>query len=54
MIEIELPCCGDAAVLGPEATTVRCEGCAIEHLLADDVIATRPVVGAAPALAGAA
>ncbi len=36
MIQIELPCCGAIADLEPEAVTVRCEACSIEHLLAPD------------------
>jgi hypothetical protein len=36
MIQIELPCCDAIVDLPPDASTVRCEGCAIEHLLAAD------------------
>ncbi len=51
MIQIELPCCGAIADLEPEAATVRCEDCSIEHLLAPDARLVpaegRPVAGAA-------
>lgn len=40
MIQIELPCCDTLVDLEPDAVTVRCEACAIEHLLASD--ARRP------------
>ncbi len=36
MIQIELPCCDAPVDLPAEAETVRCEACAIEHLLAPD------------------
>ena len=36
MIQIELPCCDAPVLLPPEAETVRCNACAIEHLLAPD------------------
>jgi hypothetical protein len=36
MFQIELPCCDATMVLDPEAETVRCEACAVEHLLAPD------------------
>jgi hypothetical protein len=36
MIQIELPCCDARVDLDPEAETVRCEACALEHLLAPD------------------
>ncbi|HJW22055.1 MAG TPA: hypothetical protein VJ506_06475 [Candidatus Limnocylindrales bacterium] len=36
MIQIELPCCDATIDLAPDAETVRCEACAIEHLLASD------------------
>lgn len=36
MIQIELPCCDATIDLAPEAETLRCDACAIEHLLASD------------------
>ena len=42
MIQIELPCCDATIDLAPDAETVRCEACAIEHLLAPDA---RPAAG---------
>jgi hypothetical protein len=46
MIQIELPCCDSPVVLDPEAETVHCEACGVEHLLAVDA---RPVRIAEPA-----
>lgn len=55
MIQIELPCCDASATLDPEAETIRCEACAIEHVLAADARAIRseerPAVAAVPVAA---
>ena len=55
MIQIELPCCDATVDLEPMAETVRCEACAIEHVLAADARPARPDHDATPlALAAAA
>ena len=55
MIQIELPCCDAIADLEPGAETVRCEACAIEHIVAPDARPVRPVDVTHPvALAAAA
>jgi hypothetical protein len=43
MIQIELPCCDAIAELEPEDEAVRCEACAVEHLLAPDDRPAHPV-----------